>query len=142
MKKSQDAKAWLSGVNKFFRLHDYSEDVKEKIDTFSLKGKVCILWEYLKNVKGIREEELTWSEFGRIFRNKYISERYYENREKEYYELKMGSMTDEEYANIFLELLKDVPYLEEGKSKIQGFMSGLLVGFKEKIEFDEPRSLE
>lgn len=53
----------------------------------------------------------------------------------------MGSMTDEEYTRRFLELLRYVPYLKEEKSKIQRFISGLLVEFKDKIEFDEPRSL-
>lgn len=42
MKKSRDAEAWLLGMNKFFRLHDYSENIKVRIDTFSLKGKVDI----------------------------------------------------------------------------------------------------
>jgi len=42
MKKLQDAEAWLPGMNKFFRLHDYLENMKEKIATFSLKGKVDI----------------------------------------------------------------------------------------------------
>jgi len=61
---------------------------------------------------------------------------------KEFYELKMGSMTNDEYANRFLELLRYVPYLIEEKAKIQRSISGLPVVVKDKIEFDEPRSLE
>jgi len=44
----------------------------------------------LKNVRGIGEEELTWREFKRLFRKKYVLERYYDDREKEFYELKIG----------------------------------------------------
>ena len=51
-------------------------------------------------------------------------------------------MTDEEYTSIFLELLRYVPYLKEEKAKIQRFISGLLIAFKDRIQFDEPRSLE
>jgi len=51
-------------------------------------------------------------------------------------------MTDDEYTSRFLELLTYVPYLTEEKSKIQRFISGLLVAFKDRIEFDETRSLE
>jgi len=40
MNKSQDVEAWLLGMRKFLRLHNYSENMKENIDTFSLKGKV------------------------------------------------------------------------------------------------------
>ena len=54
----------------------------------------------------------------------------------------MGSMTDEEYTSKFLELLRYVPYLKEEKAKIQRFISGLLIAFKDMFEFDEPRSLE
>lgn len=54
----------------------------------------------------------------------------------------MRSMIDEEYTSRFLELLRYVPYLKEEKGKIQIFTSGLPIAFKDKIEFDEPRSLE
>jgi len=54
----------------------------------------------------------------------------------------MGSMTDDEYTSRFLELLRYVPYLTEEKAKIQRFISGLLVAFKDRIKFDEPISLE
>ena len=76
--------------------------MKFKIATFSLKGKTNIWWEYIKNVRGIQEEKLTWNEFERLFRKKYLSERYYDDRAKEFYELKMGSMTNEEYIVYFL----------------------------------------
>ena len=66
---------------------------------------------------------MIWSEFERLFRKKYLSERYYDGREKEFSELKMGSMTDEEYTSGFLELLRYVSYLKEEKAKIQRFIS-------------------
>lgn len=43
---------------------------------------------------------------------------YYKSKEKESYEVKMGSMTNEEYTSRFLELLRYVPYLKEEKMKI------------------------
>lgn len=69
-------------MNKFFRLHGYSENMKAKIAIFSLKGKENIWWEDVKNVRGIYEEDLAQSELKRHFRKKYISERYYGDREK------------------------------------------------------------
>ena len=49
----------MLGMQKFFRLHDYSENIKGREATFSLKGKVDIWWEDVKNVKCIHEEDLT-----------------------------------------------------------------------------------
>ena len=92
--------------------------MKARIALFSLKGKAYILWEDVKNVKGIDEDYFTWHAFERLFKNKYLSERYYDDRAKEFYELQMGSMKDEEYTSIFLELLIYVPYLREEKAKV------------------------
>ena len=80
MNKSHDTKAWLIGMNKFFRLHNYLENMKARISTFSLKGKGDIWCEDVKNIRDIYEE-LTWSEFERLFRKKYLLERYYDDRE-------------------------------------------------------------
>ena len=41
-KKSEDVKAWLLGMKKLLRLHNYLENMKAKIATFSLKGKANI----------------------------------------------------------------------------------------------------
>ena len=59
-----------------------------------------------------------WSEFERLFKKKNLSKRCYDDGEKGFYELKMGSMTDEEYISRFMELLRYVPYLKEEKANI------------------------
>ena len=81
MNKSHNAKAWLIGMNKFFRLHDYLENMKARISTFSLKGKADIWCGDVKNIRDIYEE-LTWSEFERLFRKQYLSKMYYYDKEK------------------------------------------------------------
>ena len=96
----------------------------------------------MNNVKGSREEHFTWRHFERLFKKKYLSKRYYDDRGNEFYKLNMGSMTDEEYTSRFLELLRYVPYLEDEKAKIKIFISGFSISFRDKIEFDGPRSLE
>ena len=58
IKRSQDALALLFSMKKLFRLHDYVENMKDRVATFSLKGKEDIWWEDVKNFRGIREEEL------------------------------------------------------------------------------------
>ncbi len=51
----------------------------------------------------------------------------------------MRSMTNEEYTIKFLELLRYVPYLREEKAKVQGFITGSLITFKDRVEFNEPK---
>jgi hypothetical protein len=44
---------------------------------------------------------------------------------KEFFELKLGSMTIDEYERRFLELLKYVSFIKDEKVKIQRYLSGL-----------------
>ena len=69
-------------------------------------------------------------------------ERYYNNKVKEFYELKMGSMTNEEYTTKFLELLRYVLYLIDEKAKVKLFVSGFPLEFIDLIEYNETQSLE
>jgi len=54
----------------------------------------------------------------------------------------MGSMTNKEYMTKFLELLRYVPYITDEKAKVERFVSGFPLAFRDQIEYDEPRSLE
>ena len=57
------------------------------MDIYNLSGNVDIWWQDLKRVKGIKEKNVNWSTFKRYFKNKFMSEQYYEERAKEFYEL-------------------------------------------------------
>ena len=50
-------------------------------------------------------------------------------------------MTIEKYENNFLGLLKYVRFIGDEKVKIQRFLSGLPTFYKEKIKYDEPKTL-
>jgi hypothetical protein len=142
IKKGEEAEAWLLGLKKYFRVHDFSENSKARVDTFNLNGKASIWWEYLKSMKGVCEEDLSWKRFEKYFRKKYLSEIYFDGKAKDFYELKLGQLTIEEYVNKFLNLLRYGPYIKEEKAKAQHFISGLPKEYQNRIEFDEPKNLE
>ena len=50
-------------------------------------------------------------------------------------------MTMDDLINKFLELLRFIPYIREDKVKIQWFLSCLPQSYRDKIEFDNPKSL-
>jgi hypothetical protein len=76
--------------------------LKAQIAIFNLNGKASILWQDLKNVKGIHEEDLSWKHFEKKFKKKYLSEKYFDSKTKEFYELKLGQLIIEDYVNKFL----------------------------------------
>ena len=55
------------------------------------------------------------------FKKKFLCKEYYEERAKEFYELKLGSMTMKDLNSKFLSLLRYVPYLVDENLKCNGF---------------------
>ena len=69
-------------------------------------------------VKKINERHIVWKQFQKYFKQKYLSNNYYDDKIKEFHELILGKQTMEEYANKFLELLRYVRYIKDEKVKI------------------------
>lgn len=116
--------------------------MKSRVTNLRLRGKVVIWCEGLKNVKGLREQEFSWNKFEEYFKRKYLSEKYFHSKAKEFYELKLGHMTNNEYTTKSLEFLSYFPYLKEEKEKIQRYVIGIPQSFKDRIEFDETKTLD
>jgi hypothetical protein len=142
IKKGEEAEVWILGLKKYFRVHDYSENLKARISIFNLNGKASIWWEDLRNVKGFHEKDLSWKQFEKYFKKKYLLEKYFDGKTKEFYELKLGQLTIDEYIKKILELMRYVPYIKYEKIKMQRFISGLPQSYRNKIVFDDPKTLE
>ena len=80
--------------------------------------------------------------FKKYFKKKFLSEQYYEERAKEFYELKLGTMNMKELNSKFLSLLRYVPYIVDEKPKVQQFLSCLPFHIKDIIEYANPKNLE
>ena len=129
-------------MKKYFQIYNYSNQLKARMAIYNLSGKADIWWQDLKRVKGIKEKNVNWSTFKRYFKKKFMSEQYYEEREKEFYELKLGSMTMKDLNSKFLSLLRYVPYLVDEKPKVQRFLSYLPYHIKDGMEYDNPKNME
>ena len=60
VKSSQEAKAWLLEMRKYFQAQDYSRNMKERVAIFNLNGRASIWWEHLMQVKNINERNIVW----------------------------------------------------------------------------------
>jgi hypothetical protein len=108
---------------------------------YQLKGKASMWWDQLVQVQLIIEKDVTWKEFKRYFEKKYLTKRYYD-RKMEFFELKLGSMTIDEYERSFLELPKCVQFMKDEAVKIQRYLSGLPPSIGDKIRYDDPKIRE
>jgi hypothetical protein len=129
-------------MRKYFQLQNYSSHAEGRISIYQLKGKAYVWWEQLVQVQHVKEKNVTWREFKRHFEKKYLTKRYYDRKMKEFFELKLGSMTIDEYERRFLELLKYVPFIKDRIVKIQRYLSGLPSSISDKIQYDDPKTME
>jgi hypothetical protein len=99
-------------------------------------------WDKYVQVQHIDENKATWREFKRYFQRKYLTKRYYDKKMKEFFELKLGSMTIDEYERRFLELLKYVSFIKDEKFKIQIYLSGMPSFTSDKKQYDDQKIME
>jgi hypothetical protein len=96
----------------------------------------------LKQAKHLDEKIVPWRNFKGYFQEKYFSKNYYERKMKEFFELKLGIMTMDEYEKRFFELLKYVDFIKDEKVKIRRFLSDFPSFYNEKIQYDNPKTLK
>jgi hypothetical protein len=140
--KEEDVETWLLGMRKYFQLQNYSSHAEGRIAMYQLKGKASMWWDQLVQVQHIKEKNVTWREFKKHCEKKYLTKRYYDRKMKEFFELKFRNMTIDEYERRFLELLKYVPFIKDETIKIQRYLSGLPAFLSDKIQYDEPKTME
>jgi hypothetical protein len=99
-------------------------------------------WNQLKQGNNLDEKRISWRKFKRYFVEKYMSEKFYEIKMKEFFEIKLGSMKMDEYEKRFFELVKYVDFIKDEKVKIQRFLIGLPSFYSYKIQYDNPNTLE
>ena len=73
IEKGEEAKAWLSGMKKYFQIYNYYDELKEKMVIYNLTGKDDIWWQDTKKVKDIKDRYVTWKTFKKYFKIKYLS---------------------------------------------------------------------
>eukprot|EP00253_Pinus_taeda_P014052 PITA_14052 len=129
-------------MNKYFQLYEYDHNLKARLAIFQLQGKATLWWEEVKIVKGVTEQNITWDNFQRFFKERYLTEHFYDEKAREFHDLQLGQQTMDEFITRFTSLLRYVPYIREEKAKVQRFVSSLPPYMRERIEFDNPKSMD
>jgi hypothetical protein len=143
-KKDEYAETWLLGMRNYYQLNNYSSHAEGRIIIYQLKGNASMWWDQLVQVQHIKEKSVTWREFKKYFEKKYLTKRYYDKKMKEFFELKLESMKIDEYERRVLELLKyvSVSFIKDETVNIHRYLSGFPSFISEKIQYDDPKTLE
>ena len=67
---------------------------------------------------------------------------FYDDKAKEFHDIRLGQMTMDNYVTKFTSLLRYVPYLREEKAKVQRFLSSLPSHMRERIDFVNPQTMD
>ena len=93
-------------------------------------------------MRGIEDQDVTWDKFQQYFKEKYWTECFYDEKAREFHDLRLGQLTMDNYITKFTSLLHYVPYLRDEKAKVQRFLSSLPAHMKERIEFVNPKTMD
>jgi hypothetical protein len=99
-------------------------------------------WDQLVKVQHIKEKNVSWKEFKMYFEKNYLTKIYYDKKMKDLFELRLGSMSIDEYEIRFLELLKYASFIKDETVKIQRYLSGLPYFISDKLRYDDIETLE
>jgi hypothetical protein len=129
-------------MGKYFQIYNYSRNLRARLEIYQLNGKVVIWWKETKTINKIRSNELTWKIFKKYIKQKYLTERYFNEKAKEFDDLKLRQMTIEDPFTKFVNLMRCVPYLGEEKAKVHRFMSSFHQAYKDNIKFLNPKMMD
>eukprot|EP00253_Pinus_taeda_P018699 PITA_18699 len=93
-------------------------------------------------VRGVSEQNITWEKFQRYFKERYLTERFYDEKAREFHDVRLGQQTMDEFITRFTSLLRYVSYIREEKAKVQRFVSSLPMSMRERIEFENPKIMD
>eukprot|EP00253_Pinus_taeda_P030523 PITA_30523 len=68
-------------------------------------------------VRGVSEQNITWEKFQRYFKERYLTECFYNEKAREFHDLRLGQQTMDKFVTRFTSLLRYVPYIREEKAK-------------------------
>ena len=77
-------------MKKYFQVQSYSGNLNERVSIFNLNDIASIWWEHLRKVRKINDRKIVWKQFKKYFKHKYLSDRYYDDKIKEFHELRLG----------------------------------------------------
>lgn len=106
-------------MNKYFQLYEYDHNLKACLTIFQLQGKTTLWWKEVSTMHGASEQSITWENFQRYFKEKYLVEIFYDKNAKEFHDIRLVQLTMDEFITKFTSLLRYVTYTWKEKEKVQ-----------------------
>ncbi|KZV22943.1 hypothetical protein F511_13013 [Dorcoceras hygrometricum] len=113
-------------MEELFDAVEYSPEKRLKLAVLQLREHAQRWWKGTSRVMRETVVLISWESFCAAFRQEYTPESFYNNREREFDNLKQGNLRVAEYARKFSLQLSYVPYVaNQERTKRNKFLRGL-----------------
>ena len=121
-----EAEDWLRAVEKQLNLAQCNDQEKVLYASGQLQGAAQTWWESYQAARPNNAPATTWNEFVRDFKARHVPTGLVEQKQEEFRNLRMGSMTMSEYHARFEQLARYAPNdVREDADKQRLFMKGI-----------------
>ena len=134
------AEAWISEVEKKFKVMKCPEEDKVNLATYMLQDRADVWWKAALRTTFVgRESEVSWKEFLNLFEEKYFPEHIRDAKEREFLSLVQGNLSVGEYEAKFSELGKYAPHIyNDEHRRIRKFVDGLKSSIRRFVAIQDP----
>ncbi|XP_073025169.1 uncharacterized protein [Primulina eburnea] len=136
------AEEWIERIEQIFVTAPCARSAWLRLATFQLSRNVLMWWQTTE--AGLRAQGRTvdWDVFRSRFLDKYFSIAARQKKEKEFEDLRQGSMSVAEYESQYSVLLKYVPHIAANvHAKMRHFLKGLKLDLFDRVQSNNPISL-
>ncbi|WOH04359.1 hypothetical protein DCAR_0623768 [Daucus carota subsp. sativus] len=135
-----EAESWLKRTKRVFNMMHCGDEEKFDYAVSLLQDDAYDWWETVPN-SDAQPPKLTWDDFQREFKDKYMPEIYRDEKQREFLNLKQGNMTVAEYEVKFTQLSQYASSMvATERDKCRRFEEGLKYEIRSKITIGELRS--
>ncbi|WOG86435.1 hypothetical protein DCAR_0205639 [Daucus carota subsp. sativus] len=134
-----EAESWLKRTKRVFNMMHCGDEEKFDYAVSLLQDDAYDWWETVPD-SDAQPQKLTWDDFQREFKDKYMPEIYRDEKQREFLNLKQGNMTVAEYEVKFTQLSRYASSMvATERDKCRRFEEGLKYEIRSKITIGELR---
>ncbi|XP_073049575.1 uncharacterized protein [Primulina eburnea] len=137
------AEEWIERIEQIFVTALCARSAWLRLATFQLSRNVLLLWQTTESGLRAQGHTVDWDVFRSRFLDKYFSIAARQKKEKEFEDLRQGSMSVAEYESRYSALLKYVPHIATNvHAKMRHFLKGLKLELFDRVQSNNPVSFE
>ncbi|XP_073030696.1 uncharacterized protein [Primulina eburnea] len=137
------AEEWIERIEQIFVTAPCDRSAWLRLATFQISRNVLLWWQTTEAGLRAQGHTVDWDVFRSRFLDKYFSIAARQKKEKEFEDLRQGSMSVAEYESRYSVLLKYVPHIATNvHAKMRHFLKGLKLELFDHVQSNNPISFE